>query len=76
MMANNVFLSWSGKLSNSIAFAFYEHLPFILQNSSSFFSPESIEKDSVWFNRVITELYEIETGIVFLTKENIKSEWI
>ncbi|MCG9900873.1 MAG: hypothetical protein MH132_12785 [Hydrotalea sp.] len=75
-MTNNIFLSWSGKLSNAIAYAFHQYLPIILQNSSSFFSPESIEKDADWFNKIKAELINVKTGIIFLTKENIKSEWI
>lgn len=75
-MENNIFLSWSGKLSNAIAYAFHQYLPIVIQNSKSFFSQESLTKDSDWFNRIQKELYHVKTGIIFLTKENINSEWI
>ncbi|GAB2792501.1 hypothetical protein GCM10027275_41790 [Rhabdobacter roseus] len=75
-MTNNIFLSWSGTLSNAVAYAFHQYLPVILQNSASFFSPESIAKDADWFNKIKTELVSVKTGIIFLTKENINSEWI
>jgi len=38
--SNNIFLSWSGKLSNVIAYSFSKYLPLIVQNSKVFFSPD------------------------------------
>jgi hypothetical protein len=73
---SNIFLSWSGKVSNAIALSFNTYLPYIIQASNPFFSPEGISKDESWFKKINSELISSKTGIVFLTKENLSKDWI
>lgn len=77
-MAKKIFFSWSNNISLTIANAFYEFMPQIIPVSQKniFFSPNTILKDATWFKEIQLGLTNAETGIVFLTKENIKEEWI
>lgn len=74
--SNNVFLSWSEKISNAVAFTFSKYLPIIIQNARPFFSPQGIKKDEDWFNKIKSELISSKSGIIFLTKENLCKDWI
>lgn len=77
-MRKKIFFSWSKNSSLTIANAFYEFMPQIISVSQKniFFSPNTILKDATWFNEIQIGLSEAETGIVFLTKDNIKEEWM
>ena len=71
-----IFLSWSGALSRDLASLFNGWLPSVLQAVKPFFSPDSIEKGTRWFLDVSNELDACDTGLLFLTKDNIEAPWI
>jgi len=45
----NIFLGDSGRLSNAVAYAFYDCLPDLFQGSEVFISNEQIDKGQDWF---------------------------
>lgn len=71
----NIFLSWSGDTSKELAKVFNEWLPSVLQSIQPYFSPE-IKKGERWFADVSTKLDTCTFGLLFLTKGNLKAEWI
>ncbi len=70
-----VFLSWSGERSRQAAEVFEDYLPKIFPNCEVFHSPE-IEKGAEWFSEIMEGLRESNVGVIFLTKENISSDWV
>lgn len=73
---NNTFLSWSKLDSNAVAYHFSVFLPQIVQNCFPFFSSDSLKRDTDWFSSIKDELINAQTGVVFLTKENLHEQWI
>lgn len=70
-----LFISWSGERSRLVAAALSGWLPSIFPTVQPFFSPE-IEKGSKWGDEIDTALEGTSFGIVCLTPENLKSEWV
>jgi hypothetical protein len=73
--AHNVFISWSGDRSRAAAQALREWLPIILQAARPWMSESEIEKGSVGLEEVAKALV-MKVGIICLTPENLKEEWI
>jgi hypothetical protein len=73
--AHNVFLSWSGDRSKGAAEALWEWLPVILQAAKPWMSESNIEKGSLGFDKIARAL-GMKVGIICLTPENLKAEWI
>ncbi len=72
-----IFLSWSGQLSHSVALLLKRWLPSVLQYvDEPFVSSKDIEKGTAWFGDISKRLNESDFGIICLTSENLKSEWI
>jgi hypothetical protein len=71
-----VFLSWSGELSKQVASLMNEWIGDVLQGTEGWFSPDDIDKGSIWFNDIIKELSGTAIGILFCTKENLKAPWL
>ncbi len=71
-----IFISWSGKLSQSIAKELFEWLPMIVQSIDPYMSSESIEKGARWASSVASELEEAKFGILVLVQDNVTSPWI
>jgi hypothetical protein len=70
-----IFLSWSGAQSRQVAEAFNEWLPGMFPGAEPFFSPD-IDKGSRWDDELTHALSGTSVGLVCLTRENLKSEWI
>lgn len=70
-----VFLSWSGRKSRSVAALFREWMPTVLQALQPFLSSVDIGKGRAWRDRLRRELAETDVGLVFLTRENVRSSW-
>lgn len=70
-----IFLSWSGPQSREVAQAFNDWLPGMFPGAEPFFSPD-IEKGSRWDEELTHALSGTSVGLVCLTRENLKSEWI
>lgn len=71
-----VFLSWSMQRSESVAQAFRDWLPSVLQNVRPYYTPDDIGKGSRWSSEIRGELESSDFGIIFLTPENLNSPWI
>lgn len=71
-----IFISWSGKLSQSIAKELSEWLPSIIQSIEVFYSPDDIKKGENWDSKLTNELQSSNFGIVCLTPENVQAPWI
>lgn len=71
----NLFIVWSGSLSQKIAREFFNWIPDIIQSVDPFFS-EDTDKGKFWQGDVNRNLARITTGIVILTPENLNSGWI
>lgn len=73
--ANNVFISWSGERSKWAAEALREWLPTVLQAAKPWMSASDIDKGSRGLDEVAKAL-GTKIGIICLTPENLKEEWI
>lgn len=71
-----VFISWSGKRSRALAVALKEWLPLILQYAKPWVSDKDIAAGDRWAQAIAGELESSNFGILCVTPENIKSEWI
>jgi len=71
-----VFISWSGELSEKIGKIFRKWMPKVIQSIQPYFTPSDIEKGSKWDNEISTELSECNTGIIILTENNLKRQWL
>ena len=72
----NIFISWSGQLSKQIGEVFKDWMPTVIQCIKPYFTPSDIEKGAKWENEISKKLSECNVGIIILTKENLKSQWI
>ena len=70
-----VFISWSGERSRIIAEGLNNWLPKVIQAVKPFYSPE-IEKGTRGIAEINATLEGTNFGIICLTPENLKSEWI
>lgn len=71
-----VFISWSGDLSKKIAEEFSGWLQSVIQTVDPYFTPEDIEKGSMWSSEIARNLDESEVGVLCLTPKNLDSEWM
>lgn len=71
-----VFLSWSGARSGAVARVFRDWLPCAIQNLRPYYNPEDTGKGSRWSNEIRSELERSDFGIIFLTPENLSSQWL
>jgi hypothetical protein len=71
-----VFLSWSGDLSKQVASLMNEWIGDVLQGTEGWFSPDDIDKGSIWFNDISKELSGTAIGILFCNKENLNAPWL
>lgn len=71
-----VFISWSGHKSFEVAKALKEWVPCVIQDIEPYFSAEDIDKGVRWSTDISKELEAASFGILCVTKENLKSEWL
>ena len=71
-----VFISWSGKRSKALAVALKEWLPLILQYAKPWVSEKDISAGDRWAQAIAGELESSNFGILSITPENLRSEWI
>lgn len=71
-----VFISWSKPLSHSIAEAFAEWLPKVIQECRGPYVSSDTDKGESWFQAITTELRQSKVGVVFITPQNVNEEWI
>lgn len=71
-----VFLAWSGERSKAVALAFYKWLPNVIQAIKPWMSEKDIPNGARWFSDISNNLKSSQLGIICLTPENLKNEWI
>jgi hypothetical protein len=71
-----VFISWSGDISRDVAKLLSEWIEDVLQGVECWYSPDDIEKGSLWFNDIGESLSSNILGILCLTADNINAPWI
>ncbi len=71
-----VFIAWSGGRSNFIAQALGDWLPMVVPSVKPWVSSQDIYKGERWMAEAAKVLDESDFGILCLTPENLKSEWI
>jgi hypothetical protein len=71
-----IFISWSGDKSHTIAIILKKYLKIMIQSLLPYLSSEDIKKGKRWYIELSKILSEAKFGIICLTKDNINSEWI
>ena len=71
-----VFISWSGKRSQTLAQALREWIPLVLHNVEPWLSEADIEAGDRWAEEVAKELADANFGIICVTRENVGSPWV
>jgi hypothetical protein len=71
-----VFISWSGERSKAVAEALRYWLPKVIQAIQPWMSANDIDKGTRWRSGIAQELEQSRIGVICLTPENLKSEWI
>ncbi len=71
-----IFLSWSGAQSRAIAAQFREWAPLVLHYLKPWMSDVDIKAGDRWAKEIGSVLEGCSFGIIFLTKENLKSTWL
>src|SRR5258705_8580873 len=72
----NVFLSWSGEFSKSMAGLLREWLPNVVRDAVPWMSSEDIAKGTVWSNEINAKLADCRVGIICLTRTNLTAPWV
>jgi len=72
----HVFISWSGERSKSVAETLSNWLPLVFQGLQVWMSEKDIGAGERWSQELTKELESSNFGIVCLTPENLKSEWL
>jgi hypothetical protein len=70
-----VFVSWSRSASKSVAEAFADWLPRVIQECEPFISSDT-EKGDAWFDTIEKNLAEARVGVLFLTPQNKNAAWL
>lgn len=71
-----VFISWSGEVSQKLAEELRKWIPAVLQFTRPYFTPNDIEKGAKWSAEISKSLSECQVGIICLTKDNHSRPWI
>lgn len=71
-----LFLSWSGKLSQDIAELLHREIPEILKKTDVFFSKKDIRKGANGVEELLNNLKKSTVAIGILTKANKTKPWI
>jgi hypothetical protein len=71
-----VFISWSGDRSKAIAEELRDWLPTIVQSIDPFISTQDVPVGGRGLNVLASELQDCSFGIICLTQENMKGQWI
>lgn len=71
-----VFISWSGDQSKKVAVALKNWLPNVFQEIKVWMSEQDIQAGKAWGIELGKALRECKVGIICLTPENLKSNWM
>ncbi|MBL0202003.1 MAG: TIR domain-containing protein [Chitinophagaceae bacterium] len=71
-----IFISWSGERSHKVAELLNTWVQCVLQAVNPWLSSKDIDKGSLWFSEITTQLANTHNGIVCLTKANANNPWV
>lgn len=71
----DVFISWSGSVTRSIAGAFSEFLQLVIQRSNPWYSDKT-PAGAEWWRTISERLGKSAIGVMFVTQENKDSNWL
>lgn len=72
----NIFISWSGERSRKVAELLDNWLQCVLQAVKPWMSTKDIDKGSLWFSEISSQLKNTSVGIICLTHSNKEKPWI
>lgn len=72
----NLFISWSGPRSLIAAEALRDWLPSLIQVARPWLSASDLDKGTLWPAEIMSALETVKAGIICLTPENLKEEWL
>lgn len=72
----HLFISWSGGRSHRLAAAMKEWLESTFPDEITAFVSSEIEKGRQWFPAVESQLRKADAGLICLTPESLKSDWV
>lgn len=72
----NVFISWSGDRSRTVALKLREWLPRVVQSAKPWMSDADIAKGSRGLNELTKTLYAMKVGITCLSPDNLEAPWL
>jgi hypothetical protein len=71
-----ILISWSGKLSHSLAVALHDWIPVVLPFAVPWVSSEDIPKGSRWGAQLSAELDATNCGLICITPDNLQEPWL
>ncbi|MES2554707.1 MAG: DNA-directed RNA polymerase subunit alpha C-terminal domain-containing protein [Bacteroidota bacterium] len=71
-----IFISWSGDRSGQVAELLSTWIQCVLQAIDPWLSSKDIDRGSLWFSEITSQLSTTQNGIVCLTKSNLNKPWI
>lgn len=71
-----IFVSWSGSRSKAVAELFCDWIKDVLQGATTCMSKDDIDKGSIWFNEIASELADTTAGVLCLTRQNRNAAWV
>lgn len=71
-----IFISWSGNRSKKVAELLKNWIKCVIQAVDPWISSRDIDRGSIWFSEINSQLSETNNGIVCLTKANLEKPWI
>ena len=72
----NIFVSWSGRLSQGVASAMNGWLEGIIPGTKTWMSSEDIAKGKPWFSAIASQIGQSPVCLICVTKKNIHSPWL
>jgi hypothetical protein len=72
----NVFISWSGTRSKTLAESLRDWLPLVINRIEPWISSKDTKLGGTWLTQLTQALSQSEAGIICLTPENLGSRWI
>ncbi len=71
-----VFISWSGSRSKTLAIHLHEWIKAAVQRAEPWMSERDIEPGQRWNAKISSQLKDTDFGIICLTPENITAPWL
>ena len=71
-----IFVSWSGPRSKAVAELFCDWIKDVLQGATTWMSKDDIDKGSIWFNEIASQLADTTAGVLCLTRQNRNAAWV